>query len=294
MPGFEYLSPPTLPEILGLLRTYGDRARILAGGTDLLVQMQEGDVKPQVVIDLKRIRELQGFSHLPDGEFKLHPLTRIADLASLDGLKGAFSVLREAALTIGSGQIRNRATIGGNICRAAPSADMVPALLVLNSQIKIVSADRERWVPLGEFFVGPGRTILRSHELLVEIRIPPPPAYGVAVYAKHGPRQTMDLATVGVAVFLKTDSTAAICQEARIALASVAPTVIRSRGAERMLTGHPLTSPLISQAAHQASFEASPITDVFGPDWYKRQMIEVLAKRAIGQAIERIRGKHET
>ncbi|MCX5908616.1 MAG: xanthine dehydrogenase family protein subunit M [Deltaproteobacteria bacterium] len=290
MQGFEYLSPATTPEALRLLGTYRDRARLLAGGTDLLVQMEHNEVRPHYVIDLKRIRELQGIRHSPDGGLAIYSLTRLADLASMEGLNGSFSILREAAQTVGSVQIRNRATIGGNICRAAPSADLVPALLVLDAKIRMISAEHERWVALDGFFVGPGRTTLQPHELLAEVQIPPPPPGGGGIYQKLGPRQTMDLATVGVAVFLQMDSGAAISNDIRIALASVAPTPIRAREAERMLIGNPLTPPLIAQAARQASLEANPITDVYGPDWYKRQMIEVLTKRTICEAMARVRG----
>jgi len=294
MRGFEYLSPTQIPEVLNLLHTYGDQAKILAGGTDLLVQMQAHEVMPGYVIDLKRVRELQGLRPLPNGGLTIYPLTRIADLAAMDGLHPSFSILREAAQTVGSVQIRNRATIGGNICRAAPSADMVPALLVLNSQIKIMGAAQERWVPLADFFVSPGITILQPHEILAEIHVPLPPDGGMGTYLKLGPRQTMDLATVGVAAFLRLDSDAAICRDVRIALASVAPKPIRAFEAEKILIGNPLSQSRISQAACQASLEASPITDVYGPDWYKRQMVEILAKRAILEAMKRTRGNNET
>jgi len=291
MRGFEYLSPATLPEALSLLGTYCGQAKILAGGTDLLVQMKSGEVKPQYVIDLKRIPKLQGLEHATGKGLTIYPLTRIADVASMDDFKGVFSVLREAALTVGSMQIRNRATIGGNVCRAAPSADMVPALLVLNSQIKITSYDQERWIPLANFFVGPGRTILKPDEIAAEIHVPTPPSEGRGVYLKLGPRQTMDLATVGVAVFLLMDSKTTICRDVRIALASVAPKPIRVFEAEKILIGNPLSQPVISQASFRAASEANPITDVYGPDWYKRQMVEVLTKRAILKVRDRIWGK---
>ncbi len=293
MRGFEYLSPQTIPEALQLLSSHRERARILAGGTDLLVQMRSREVNPQYVIDLKRVRELQGLRHSPDGGLSIHALTRIADLCPVDALRGAFSILREAAQTIGSMQIRNRATVGGNICRAAPSADLVPALLVLEARLRVRSADQERWISLGEFFRGPGRTVLEPHELLAEIRVPPPPPGGAGVYQKLGPRQTTDLATVGVAVFLRMNSDADTCQDIRIALASVAPTSRRAREAEKILAGNALTPSSIDHAARLASLEANPITDVYGADWYKRQMVEVLTKRAILEAMARVRGKNE-
>ena len=291
MRGFEYLSPTTLPEALSLLRTHCDQAKILAGGTDLLIQMKGDEIKLRYLIDLKKIRALQGVDHTPDGGVTIYPLTRIADLATMNDLDGAFSIFREAAQAVGSMQIRNRATIGGNVCRAAPSADMVPALLVLNSQIEIMSVGQERWIPIAEFFLGPGRTILQPHEILAGIRVPIPPEGGIGVYLKLGPRRTMDLATVGVAVFLLMDSDTDICRDIRIAIASVAPKPMRAFGAEKVLIGNPLSQGLISQAAKNASLEASPITDVYGPDWYKREMVEVFLKRAICAAKDRIRGK---
>jgi aerobic carbon-monoxide dehydrogenase medium subunit len=291
MRNFEYFSPNTLQEALNLLRTYGDQAKVLAGGTDLFVQMKGEEVKPRYVIDLKKVRELQGIEYLPEGGVMIRPLARITDLASTTAFDGAFSILREAAHTIGSMQIRNRATIGGNVCRAAPSADMVPALLVLNSQIKIIGVGQERWIPIADFFVGPGRTLLQPHEILAAIHIPPPPSEGLGVYLKLGPRQTMDLATVGVAVFLMMDPNDAICRDVRIAVASVAPKPMRVFEAEKALIDNPLSESLISQAAKKVSLESNPITDVYGPDWYKREMVEVLAKRAIFEAKDRIRGK---
>jgi carbon-monoxide dehydrogenase medium subunit len=294
MRGFEYLSPTTLPEALSLLRAHCGQAKMLAGGTDLLIQMKAGEVKPRYLIDLKRIQALQGVEHTRDAAVMIYPLTRIADLASMKDFDGAFSILKQAAQTVGSMQIRNRATIGGNICRAAPSADMVPALLVLNSQIEIMSAGQERWIPIAEFFMGPGRTVLQPHEILSGIRIPLPPEGGKGVYLKLGPRQTMDLATVGVAVFLSMDADGAICRDIRIAVASVAPKPMRAFEAEKVLVGNPLSQGIIFQAAKKASLESSPITDIYGPDWYKREMVEAFVKRAISAAKDRIRGKNET
>ncbi len=146
----------------------------MAGGTDLLVQMKAHEIQPKYVIDLKKIRTLHGIEHLQGGGVDILPLTTVAEVTSADSLNGALAILREAALTVGSVQIRNRATIGGNVCRAAPSADLVPALLVLNTQVKIVDAARERWVPIADFFVGPGRTELKSNEILAAIHVPPP------------------------------------------------------------------------------------------------------------------------
>ena len=252
--------------------------------------MTADEVRPGHVIDLKKIRALEGVEAQEDGGIRILPLTRIADLASMESPAGGFGILREAALSVGSAQIRNRATIGGNICRAAPSADMAAPLLVLNSRVKIMGIAGERWLPLAEFFLGPGRTALQAGEILAEIHVPPPPTPGSGVYLKLGPRESMDLATVGAAVFLSADSGGGVCRDARIALASVAPRPMRAGGAETHLKGQPLSERLISEAARKASEEMTPISDVYGPDWYKREMAEVLVRRGILRAWKEIRG----
>jgi aerobic carbon-monoxide dehydrogenase medium subunit len=285
---FEYFAPDSIPEALDFLKTYPGQTKILAGGTDLIVQIKGNEVKANYLLDLKRIQPLHGFYPTPEGGLVLRTLTTVSELAGSRGLGRNLSFLAEAAKTIGSIQVRNRATVGGNICRAAPSADLVPSLLVLEAQVKIIHAGGDRVVPLQEFFLGPGQTILQSDEILTEIHIPPSPSSGVGVYLKDGPRQAMDLAVVGAAVYLEMDSDPSCCKIIRISLASVAPTPLRGFRAEKVLVGNRLTPINIAEAARTASQEANPISDVYAPAWYKRQMVEVLVKRAILDAQSRV------
>lgn len=289
MKRFEYFAPENISEALRLLDIYGDRAKLLAGGTDLLVQMKNNEINPNYLIDLKKISELTGIHITSNEGLKLCPLTTISDVESSKAIGENIPILSEAAKTIGSVQIRNRATVGGNVCRAAPSADLVPALLVLGAQLKIRSFVAERIVELKDFFIGPGKTILKYNEILTEIIIPPPPPLSVGAYLKYGPRQTMDLAVVGAAVFMAFDPINYICKNAKIVLGSVAPAPLRAREAEKVLVGGKLTQAIIEEAAKIASEESSPITDVYGLEWHKRDIVSVLVRRAITEVLSRIR-----
>jgi carbon-monoxide dehydrogenase medium subunit len=285
---FEYFAPTNISEALQLLDTYGERATLLAGGTDLLVQMKNKERKPSYLIDLKKIPELTGIKNTAKEGLRLYPLTTISEVESSEVIRRNIPILSEAAKTIGSIQVRNRGTVGGNLCRAAPSADLVPPLLVLDAQLKIRSLGTERIVQLQDFFLGPGETVLEYNEILTEVKISPPSS-GMGTYLKYGPRQTMDLATVGAAVFVDFDPVDHSCQRVRIALGSVAPTAFRAKETEKVLLGEKLTLARIEEAAKIASDESSPITDVYGLDWYKKNIIMVLVKRAIMEVQDRMR-----
>jgi aerobic carbon-monoxide dehydrogenase medium subunit len=276
---FSYFAPRNITEALNFLDQYPDCAKLLAGGTDLIVQMNNQYLNPQHLVDLKTVAELKGIYIREEG-LRIGSLTTVSEIESSAAIAKIIPFLAEAAKTVGSVQIRNRATIGGNLCRAAPSADLIPPLLVLDSRIKIQSSHGARVIPLEKFFCGPGKTTLRSDEILTEIIISTPPSSGVGIYLKHGPRQTMDLAVVGVAVFLICDSKLA-CERARIAFASVAPTPMRAKKAEEVLQGKNLTEDVIRQVAAVAAGEINPLSDVYGDDWYKRAVGEVLVRRAI-------------
>lgn len=285
---FEYFAPKKISEALALLHRYKDQAKVLAGGTDLLVQMKKSDLQPRYVVGLKRIPDLAGIQYHKNKELRLGAMTTISEIESSSIVKENFPILSGAAKTIGSVQVRNRATVGGNLCRAAPSADLVPALLVLDAQLKIRSLDTERIVQLQDFFLGPGETVLEYNEMLTEIKISPPSS-GMGTYLKYGPRQTMDLATVGAAVYMAIDPIGSICKSIKIALGSVAPTAFRAKEAEKSLLGEKLTPVRIEEAAKIASNQSSPITDVYGLDWYKKSIIIVLVKRAIMEVQDRMR-----
>jgi carbon-monoxide dehydrogenase medium subunit len=179
-------------------------------------------------------------------------------------------------------QIRNLATVAGNICRASPSADTIPILVALRAEARLAGPAGERVVPLESFFTGPGRTVLGRDELLTEIRVPPPSPGAGAAYIKHSPRRAMDLAVVGVAVAVMMDGL--LCCDARIVLGAVAPIPLRAQLAEQALIGQEATSALAEQAGRLAASEAQPISDVRGSAGYRRAMVALLTKRAVLQA----------
>jgi aerobic carbon-monoxide dehydrogenase medium subunit len=289
MKSFEYCAPFNLSETFILLDKYDGQVKLLAGGTDLLIQMKNKEVSPHYVIDLKKIPELKGVHSHPGKGLRINPLTTISELSTSRTILENFPILAQAAKTIGSVQIRNRATVGGNLCRAAPSADLAPALLVLEARLKICNSRGERMVPLADFFVGPGQTVLQPGEILTSVEIPPPPPSAAAVYVKLGPRQAMDLATVGVAVLLAVEGLEAVCKSARIALGSVAPVPFRAEEAEKTIGGQKISPGLIEKAAQTASAEAKPITDVYGQAWYKKSMVAVWVRRALEEALSLLR-----
>lgn len=287
---FEYLEPSSISEALQLLEIYGTKAKLLSGGTDLLVQIRHNDFRPHYLIDLKRIDEMRGrIIDSPLEGMKLSSLTAIFEIETSTEIGIKFPILAEAAGTIGSPQIRNRATLGGNLCRAAPSGDMIPPLLVLDAQVVIQGWSGERCIPLSDFFIGPGKTILRHNEILREIVIPPPPSNGAGIFLKYGLRQTMDLAIAGCAIFLVLDygNKFPFCQDARIALASVGPTPLRAASAEKALIGKKMSPAVISEVAQWAIQDSCPISDIYGSAWYKRKLVAVLVQQALGQLIKK-------
>jgi carbon-monoxide dehydrogenase medium subunit len=243
--------------------------------------MKNGEIQPLSVIDLKRISELAMIQYNKDRWLKVGALVTASEIASSKIILEKFPFLACAAQSIGSVQIRNRATAGGNICRAAPSADLVLPFLVLDTQLRIKGPDGERKIPLESFFVSPGKTILKENEIVMDMEIPISSRPGIGVYLKLGPRQTMDLATVGVAVFAVFNPDGHTCDVMRIALGSVGPTPLRAKKAEKMIVGEKLDEAIAEAIAKTASEEANPISDVYGSDWYKRRMVKVLVKRAV-------------
>lgn len=275
-----YAVPSTVPEVLLLLDKCAGSVRLLAGGTDLVPQLKNRVIRVDHIIDLKRIPALACMTSTP-GIAHIGALTTLSEIIESRDLNQSVPLLVDAARTVGSVQIRNRATIGGNICRAAPSGDLLPALLVLEAQFIVVSAQGERCISSLEFFKGPGETVLADNEVLTQILIPVPPV-GPGVYIKQGTRQTVDLATVGVAASVALSE--GVFTEVRIALASVAPTPFRARGAEERLRGERFDEAVVGDAAALAAEEARPITDMYGSTWYKKHLISVLVSRALKKA----------
>lgn len=280
MKPFNYHEPDTIEEACGLLKKHGDQARIIAGGTDLVIQMKRGVIAPGHVISIKRIETMRGITETTDG-FRIGAVTPLAEVADHRGLKKQLPMISDSALSIGSAQVRNLATIAGNFCNAAPSADMAPGLLVLGTRLTIAGPDGNRELPLSDFFTGPGTTALETGEFVTHLFIPKQPESLRMTYLKHGPRQAMDCAVVGVAMCLDIDPSSGICRDVRIALGAVAPTPVRAVGTERMIAGKTVAELDFNAIESFVQSEASPITDVRGTAEYRSEMVSVLTRQAI-------------
>lgn len=290
LPRFDYFDPQTLNEALSLLAQYGPEAKVLAGGTDLIPQMRWGEVKPGYVVGLHRIEELREIKYEDGQGLRLGSMTRISEIERSDVIRKHYPLLNKSALVLGSAEIRNKATVGGNLCTAAPSADMAPSLLVLGAQAVISSKGGEKRVPLEEFFTGPKKTILDKGEILVRLEIPPPEPLSAGEYIKLGRRNAMEIAIISVAAFLTLEPDRKTSKRARVALGTAAPTPIRAKEAEKILSGQGLDEEIIVKAAEAASMESSPRTSWRTTEEYRREMIRVLSRRAIKQAIQNIAG----
>ena len=275
---FDYFKPSTLSEALTLLNSYDGQAKILAGGTDLLVGMKVKGQSPKYIIDIKGIPELNNINNDSRQGLTMGALATIRAVENSPLVKENYPLLSSAAGLVGSVQVRNKATIGGNLCNAAPSAETAPSLICLDARVKIESLTGERVISLEEFFKGPGLTAL-DKEILTEIQLPPRKKKGI--YIKHSPRRAMDIAVVGVAVAVTDDNEEGKWDDVKIALGAVAPTPIRARKAEEILTGEKPEFELIEKAAALAQKAASPIFDVRASAGYRKKIVGILVRRAL-------------
>lgn len=278
---FEFYQPSTLQEASRLLKDNGPGGRFLAGGTDLVIAMKEKGLLPKYVVDLKRVPGLSGIRENGDGGIALGALTTMYEIETSALIKRKYPFLAQSAAEVGSIQIRNRATIGGNMANATPSADTAPALIALNATAKIASASGERTIALEEFFKGPGQSVMNADEILTEITIPKTAANLVGEYIKFSPREMMDLAYVGVAVAYNLTASDKKCAGVRIVLGAVAPTPIRAKRAEAAAEGQVLTETLAEKVGQIAAEEAKPISDVRSTADYRRAMVGTMTKRAL-------------
>ena len=290
---FKYLRPKTLREACVLKDKHGKAAVFWAGGTDLLLEWREGVIEPEYCIDLSFISDLD-YIKCGKEQIFIASLAKVASIQDDSPLKKMMPMLSEAASQLATPQIRNIATIGGNLCHATPSADLAVPLLALNAETKLVSVSGERWVVLKDFFLGVNKTVLKENELLVEIRVPIPPHQTAACFLKLG-RTVVDIALVNSAVQITVDKGGTFT-DVRIALGAVAPTPIRSKTAEQMLLGvniAELNKNLVEEAGLMAASEAKPITDVRASAEYRREISKVLVRRAIEDVIQKLEGRME-
>jgi len=287
MARFEYCEPATLDEAVALLRTARGEAAVLAGGTDLLVQIRERVRRPAHVVNIKKILGLDAFRFDPAEGLTIGALATTRALETSDLVRRRYAGLHAAVVHFASIQVRHRATVVGNVCRASPSADTLPPLIADGATVRILGPDGVRTALLEHFCTGPGRTVLQDGELVTHVQVPAPAPRTGKVYVKHGRRIEMELATVGVAATVTLDARGALA-DARIALAAVAPTPLRARAAEGALRdaarGAPPDEGAFEAAADAAASEARPIADVRASAEYRREMVRVLVRRALEHA----------
>lgn len=277
----QYCAPASVDEAATVLR--GGDVTILASGTDLMPQTQAGRARfGRVLMNIRRIPELRGIA-VEQGAIRIGTLTTVAELMESDVIRRDLPVLVEAGDQFASDQLRNTATIGGNICNASPAGDLLVPLLILDAEVELVSmpgGTREsRQVPLREFFVGPGKTVRKASELLVAVWVPRPPEGFVARFHKFGTRPALDIAaiSIGIGGVLQRG----VLTQVRIAFGAVAPTPIRAPKTEAALEGRALTVDTISAVAQIAHDEVRPISDVRASEWYRRELIHNLTKRVL-------------
>jgi len=284
---FEYVAAQSVNEVIRLLSQNGGQARILSGGTDLIVQMREGRKKAQRIIDIKQIPEANELTYHPTSGLTIGaavPCYRIcAELRAAHAYPG----LVDAISLIGGTQIQGRASVGGNLCNGSPAADSIPALIVHRASCIVAGPDGGREVPVAQFCTAPGQTVLRPDEFLLAIYVPPVPANFGAHYLRFIPRNEMDIAVVGVGASVALDDAKEIFISVKVALGAVAPTPLYVPEVRTFLTGKSVTSENIFEAARIAQAAARPISDMRGTAEQRRHLSMVLTRRAITEAVKR-------
>jgi carbon-monoxide dehydrogenase medium subunit len=283
-PSFEYLRPSTIKEAVGLLKQHGDAAKILSGGQSLIPMMKLRIARPEYVIDINRIPGLEYIKE-DAGYLAIGGLTREADLESSDLIRTKFPIIHDTAGFIADPQVRNMATVGGNLAHGDPANDHPATMLALGAQVIATGPSGSRTIAIDDFFVSLFTTALKGDEILTEIRIPMPPAHSGGAYFKLE-RKVGDFATVGVAAQVTLDA-GGLCSKAGIGLTNVGGTPLRARKAEDYLKGKKLDDSTIKQAGQLAADESEPSSDLRGPEDYKKAMVMELTRRALGRAGER-------
>jgi CO/xanthine dehydrogenase FAD-binding subunit len=284
-----YEAPKTLKDAVALLAQYGEKARPLCGGTDLIIQLRAGVRRPEHVVDVKKIPELSQISFDLKKGLRLGAAVAAIEIYENADLRQYYPGLTEAAHLIGSNQIQSRASVGGNLCNGSPAADTTPALIALGAKCRVAGPKGERIVAAESFCTAPGRTVLQPGEILVEFQIPAPAAHSSDAYLRFIPRNEMDIAVVGVGTAVTLDLDEDRCTDARIALAAVGPTPIFANKASDWLEGKKLDAATIDRAAKLAVEQSSPIDDMRGTAEFRRHLVGVLTKRTLLIAAERAR-----
>jgi carbon-monoxide dehydrogenase medium subunit len=287
----DYVAPKSIKEAIDLMASGGDNAKAMAGGTDLLVQLRGGRWTSELVVDIKDIPELNQLSCDSQQGLTIGAAVPCYKIYQNSDVAKMYPGLIDSASLIGSIQIQGRASIGGNLCNAAPSADAIPALIALGAVANVAGPSGTREVLVEEFCTGPGRNVLANGEILVSVSVPAPQAHAGAAYLRFIPRNEMDIAVAGVGASVVLDASCQNFVSGRVALASVAPTPVFSRAAGDSLAGKPVSDESIEQAAEKAMADAKPITDMRGTIKQRTHLIGVLTRRTLNNAISRARGE---
>ena len=290
MEAFDFVAAKSIDEAVSILNEHGDRARIIAGGTDILVMMRAGRRLADVVIDVKDIPELSNMSYSAGSGLSLGAAVPCYQIYQDAAVSAAYPGLIDSASLIGGIQIQGRASIGGNLCNAAPSGDSIPAVIALGGVCHIAGPNGWRTLAAEEFCTAPGQNALQRGELLVSIQFPAPVPNSGANYLRFIPRNEMDIAVAGVGSSVVLDDSGQNFVSGRVALASVAPTPVFSRAAGDSLAGKPVNDETIRAASELAMADAKPINDMRGTIRQRIHLIGVLTRRTLNNAVERARG----
>jgi carbon-monoxide dehydrogenase medium subunit len=289
MSSLNYAAPKTADEAVKLLAGASGLAKVLSGGTDLLVQMRSGRLKPELIVDTKYIPGIIGIRQ-EGGGFKIGAATPGVDLEAHAALKAAWPGIVEGMDLIGSQQIQGRCSLAGNLCNGSPAADSVPALIAAHATCTIVGPSGTRTAPVETIVVGPGRTSLAKGEFITEFQLPPRPAHASDAYLRFIPRTEMDIAVVGAAVNVVLDAKG-VCTEARVVLGAVAPTQVIVEDAAKALIGHTLDEATLAAIDAAARAACKPISDKRGTIDYRIKVAGVLTRRAAAIAFARAKGE---
>lgn len=287
MKDFEYAAATSVDEAVSLLAARGDRAKILAGGTDIIVQLREGLREADLVLDVKKIPELMELSFDAVHGLRLGASVPCHRIYENQAVAAAYPALADSARIIGGWQIQSRASIGGNLCNSSPAADSIPSLIALDAACEIAGPSGRRSVPAAQFCTAPGKNVLQRGEFLISLDFPPPQPHSGSRYLRFIPRNEMDIAVVGVGAWLRLDAGGKNVEQARLGIAAIAPTPLAAIDAARWLVGKPATIESFTEAGRLARQIARPITDMRGPAEYRLHLVGVMAQRALADAAER-------
>jgi carbon-monoxide dehydrogenase medium subunit len=286
MDAFEYVAPRTLDEAYAAIAN-GENTALLAGGTDIIVQLRENRKHADQVLDLKHIPELMKLELTPEGGLNIGAAVACADIYENGAVAAKFPGIIDSASLIGGTQIQSRASLGGNVCNASPAADSIPSLIVQGTILVIGSKNGTRELPIEQFFAGPGRNTLQPGELLISLKVPPQPARSGAFFNRFIPRNEMDIAVVNAAARIELDASGQSITGARVAIGAVAPTPLLVEAAAAALVGRPPNEETFAAAGDAAAAAATPIADMRGSIAQRKHLSKVLTVRALRGALKR-------